>query len=117
MTDVEIFEGDSHTLSFSVTRDGGSVDLTDATLRWAVGTSVYSDEKLVKTSDDDDIYLGDTKGEVVVELSSTDTSSFDAPETLYHELEVSKDNKVATAATGSITLKPTILKTDESDKS
>lgn len=115
MTDAEIFAGDSYTLTFTVTQDGEPVDLSGATLRWALSPSVYKDPEIIKTSDDDSLSLGDEDGEVIVELSPSETTGLGAPTTMHHELEVSDDENVATAATGSIEIKPVVLEPEDTE--
>ncbi len=86
---ISIKQGEAKTLTFTITEDGASLDLSKATLSFAVKEQKTDTEYIIeKTLGNFDI-SGASSGKVSITLSSSDTAV--APESYVAELRVEID--------------------------
>jgi hypothetical protein len=123
--DVELEQGSSMTLVFGPVLDdtGSPVDLTGASAKWWMGkrnTASGADVFVMKDSDDGSItiysalWYNEVQWYVSINILPTDTLGAPPcvhPIEWYHEARITtQDGKVATIATGSFNLIPTIIR-------
>lgn len=110
MTDFTMFAGDTKTLEFTV-RDaaGAIVDITDYDVRWHASRNVNARPALIEKSLGSGIEMVDGgAGRFDVSLENADTESLRGE--FYHEAELTLDDEVYTVDSGSLTIRPTLIK-------
>lgn len=108
---VSMFKGDNHTITVTVRDAAGAVkDLTGATVKWAMNNTPNGTPKLSKSTITSGVAITDAPaGVCVVTIAQSDTISL-APNTYYHELEVTDAaGTKATVMTGSFVIKPALI--------
>lgn len=92
-----MFQGDSKNIVVDISSDE-ALDLTGATIKWALKKKVYSTEnELLKTITDA------TNGQVIIQLEPVDTANLTG--LYYHELELTDGaGNVSTIMTGNVTI-------------
>lgn len=111
--DIELDAGDDFAFGMDVLDEtGAALDLTSATIRYGLSAKASDPAPLVEK---DSGALGGvvieappTAGKITVSLDSADT--VDLAGRYHHEVEVTLAGKALTAATGTATIFPTVLK-------
>lgn len=113
---IEIWRGDSHTITIPVRDgDGNAVNLTGATARWWVGKSVNSTGTNVliqKATGGSGITITSDAGLYTLNITVNPSDTEDLrPGDWYHEAEVTLSGVVSTVTVGTFTLNADLVRT------
>lgn len=112
---LTVWTGDSRVIALTINdADGDEVNLTGATVRYAIAEAATSGTKLVEKTTSSGISITDAaNGKCEITLAPADTTALQpgVPRDLYHECEVEDSTgKKMTAFTGKFRLNPSIYK-------
>jgi hypothetical protein len=101
-----MYAGDSKNITITVTNDDGTVlNLTNATVKWALKKRVKSTvNEIYKTTTDGIVITDSLNGVIKINVTPNDTTNLSGM--YYHECEVTdQSGNVSTVTTGYITVK------------
>ena len=111
--DFELVSGNDKDLNFThKDQDGNIVDLTGATISWALSDNEKSKSRIIFYTNPTNITITDaTAGKYRVSILSADTEPLTAKD-YYHEVRItSSGGKIHTAVIGTVTVRRNIIDT------
>jgi hypothetical protein len=109
MSDFTMYQGDSKTLQVTVlTEAGGPADLAGAAIRWQLATKIKGPAIVEKAIGSGITLVDAAAGRFDVALDPPDTEPLTGVH--YYEAEVVNLAIVSTVLTGSVEIKPTLIK-------